>query len=157
MERVHALGGTVASVSIRDAAAGDFAAVTALLAELGRPAVGVGDTGAARVVYERHLARTETASLVAVVGGAVVGFLSLEFRDRLNRTRPQAWIPDLIVTAAHRGTGVGRALLARGIAQARRRQCWSIMLESGSNRHAAHALYRRLGLVDEGSYWIQYF
>lgn len=138
---------------IRPATPADFDAVATLLAELGRPAVTDATRDAARAVYERHLARPDTASLVAEVGGQVVGFLSLEFRDRLNRVQPQAWIPDLIVTASHRGRGIGKALLQRAFDLARERGCWSVTLESGYSRQAAHQLYRAMGMRDEGLYF----
>ncbi|MDQ2799940.1 MAG: GNAT family N-acetyltransferase, partial [Armatimonadota bacterium] len=107
---------TDASVSIRPIGADDFEAVSALLAELGRPTLSDETRADAQRFYERHLARPDTASLLAELDGAAVGFMSLEFRERLNRTTPQAWIPDLIVTPSARGRGVGRALLERGFA-----------------------------------------
>lgn len=153
---VEALEESPPVVTVRRATPADFAAVAPLLAELGHPTLRPDATDATREVYERHIARNDTASLVADVGGAVVGFMSLEFRERLNRTHPQAWIPDLIVTAAHRGSGAGKALLLRGIALAEERRCWSITLESGRSRHIAHRLYRSAGMVDEGDYFIRY-
>lgn len=112
---------------------------------------------ATQAVYQRHIARDGTASLVAVLDGSVIGFLSLEFRERLNRTRPQAWIPDIIVMEAQRGRGVGKALLRRAIDLARERNCWSVVLESGRGRLVAHQLYRAMELSDEGNYFIRYF
>lgn len=141
-------------VVIRPAAPGDFGAVAGLLAELGRPALTPETEEPARQAYLRHLARPETASLVAEVHGRVVGFMSLEFRERLNQTRPQAWIPDLIVTRSARGLGIGKALLLRGIALVRERGCWSVTLDSGFDRTTAHELYRAVGLKDEGLYFI---
>jgi GNAT superfamily N-acetyltransferase len=143
----------VADVTVRPAAAGDFEAVAALLAELGRPALTTETVDAARDVYLRHVARRDTASLVAEAGGVLVGFMSLEFRDRLNETRPQAWVPDLIVTESSRGLGAGRALMTGGIELARGRGCWSLTLESGYQRQVAHALYRACDLRDEGLYF----
>ena len=145
------------SVVVRPAAAKDFEVVTELLAELGRPHVPDDSVDVARWVYERHLKKPECGSLVAEHDGNVVGFLSLEFRERLNRARPQAWIPDLIVTESARGTGIGKALLVRALADARDRGCWSVTLESGRSRHVAHELYRSLGMVDEGDYFILYY
>jgi GNAT superfamily N-acetyltransferase len=139
---------------IRPATVRDFEAVTALLAELGRPQVAPADMEAARQVYERHTGRPDTASLVAEVDGRVIGFMSLEFRERLNRTTPQAWIPDLIVTESHRGIGAGRALLLRGVELARDRGCWSVTLESGNERAAAHQLYLSAGMQDLGKYFL---
>lgn len=142
-----------ALVHVRPALADDFDAVAALLAELGRPAL----TGETRMptqsVYERHLARPDTASLVAEWDSVAVGFLSLEFRERLNRMQSQAWIPDLIVTDSARGRGVGRALLERAFLRARERGCWGVTLESGYARQVAHQLYRAAGMTDGGLYF----
>jgi len=140
---------------VRRALVADFAVVAALLAELGRPTLSGDTTDAAMAVYNRHIARADTASLVAEIGGVVVGFLSLEFRERLNRTRSQAWIPDLIVAAAHRGRGAGKALLLRALDLAQERDCWSVILESGRSRLVAHQLYRSVGMLDEGAYFIR--
>ncbi len=143
--------------AVRPARPADFAAVAALLAELGRPPLTADSEDAALAVYARHLARSDTMSLVAEIDGSVIGFMSLEFRERLNRTQLQAWIPDIIVTPAHRGKGVGRALLTRGIALAKERGCWSVTLESGRSRLVAHRLYQSARMVDEGEYFIVYF
>lgn len=141
------------SYHVRPAAADDFAAVAELLAELGRPRLTPETEEAARMVYLRHLARSDTASLVAVYDGHIAGFLSLEFRDRLNRTRPQAWIPDLIVNARFRGRGLGRALLEASFRKARERDCWSVTLESGYQRTVAHRLYAAVGMEDAGKFF----
>ncbi len=138
---------------VRPAADQDFPAVAALLAELGRPQLSPETEAAAREVYRRHTSRTDTASLVAESNGRVVGFLSLEFRDRLNRARVQAWIPDLIVTAEYRGRGIGQALLDAAFAQARQRGCWGVTLESGHQRKEAHRLYLRVGMRDAGKFF----
>ncbi len=138
---------------VRRAAAQDFGVVAALLAELGRPQLTAETEGPARDVYLRHLSRKDTASLVADCEGRVVGFMSLEFRDRLNRVRPQAWIPDLIVTAQYRERGIARALLEAGFAIAREQGCWGVTLESGYHRQAAHRLYLRGAMADAGKYF----
>jgi GNAT superfamily N-acetyltransferase len=141
------------SYRIRPAAAGDFAAVATLLAELGRPTLTAGTEGTAKAVYLRHLTRKDTASLVAEWDGRVVGFLSLEFRDRLNKVRPQAWIPDLIVTESYRKRGIAQALLDSAFARAREHGCWGVTLESGYHRKDAHRLYLRVGMDDAGKYF----
>lgn len=139
---------------IRPATAGDFRAVARLLAELGRPEVTPDRELEARRVYLRHIARPDTASLVAELDGRIVGFMSLEFRDRLNQTRPQAWIPDIIVAEGARGQGIGKALLSRAIQLARQRGCWSLVLDSGYHRQVAHQLYKSAGMRDEGLYFV---
>jgi GNAT superfamily N-acetyltransferase len=146
----------MSQVVVRPATSEDFAAVAALLAGLGRPALTPETLEAARQVYDRHIVRPDTASLVAEVDGQAIGFMSLEFRERLNRTRLQAWIPDLIVTEAHRGTGAGKALLRRGFELARERGCGSVTLESGYQRLVAHRFYKAAGMIDEGLYFTLY-
>ena len=138
---------------VRPAGPEDFDAVATLLAELGRPEVTAATRDGAREVYLRHVARADTASLVAEAGGEVVGFMSLEFRERLNRTTPQAWIPDLIVSARRRGIGAGKALLLKGFEIARERGCWGVTLESGYQRKVAHEVYRRVGMEACGFYF----
>lgn len=146
--------GGATDLIIRPARQDDFSAVAGLLAELGRPAVVPADEPAARGVYLRHLSRPDTASMVAEHDGTVIAFLSLEFRDRLNHTTPQAWIPDLIVREAYRGLGAGRALLEAAIEEARRRGSWSVTLESGYHRKEAHRLYEAVGMTDAGKYYL---
>ena len=106
-----------------------------------------------QAVYRRHLADSQTASLVAEVDGEVVGFLSLVFREHLNFIRPQAWIPDLIVTETARGLGAGRALLEAAFAAARQRGCEAIRLESGYGRKVAHQVYEAVGMTNGGYYF----
>lgn len=143
----------MAATCIRPAEDGDFDVVAALLEELGRPEVTAGTREGALRRYRRYLAREDAAPLVAESDGEVIGSMSLEFRDRLNRPTPQAWIPDLIVTPRRRGLGAGRALLLRGVELAAERGCWGVTLESGYARTAAHQLYRAAGMVDEGLFF----
>ena len=82
-----------------------------------------------------------------------MGFLSLEFRDRLNRVRPQAWVPDLIVTASARATGAGRELLSRAFEVAREHGCYELTLESGWRREVAHRFYEIAGMSKDGYFF----
>ena len=136
---------------VREARPQDWPAVSSLLAELGRPDVrGAPEEAAAREVFEAYLGRDDVAAIVAEVDGQVAGFVDIEYRTRLNFTRAQAWIPDLIVTEAGRSRGVGAALLARAEELARARGCWGMSLESASWRERAHAFYLREGWDDSG-------
>lgn len=138
-------------MKIRPAGDDDFEKVTALLTELGRPRVGEGEEDAARGVYQRQLADPTAAHLVAEEeAGRIVGFLSLHFRERLNRDSDEAWVPDLIVTEPARRRGAARALLAEAERLARERGCWGLTLESGHQRAEAHSLYETTGLTHSG-------
>jgi GNAT superfamily N-acetyltransferase len=138
-------------VRIREAVDRDWPAVAALLRELGRPVSDdAEDDPGLRSVFQRYLARPDTAVLLAEQDRRVVAFLDMEFRVRLGLIGPQAWIPDVIVAESHRRSGVGRALLDRAEALAREHGCWGMSLESATWREDSHAFYRRVGWRETG-------
>ena len=158
----------IAPVSVRDVRSGDgveirpiaatdddFSAVTRLLAELGRPAPSDERLPALRRTYDAHVARPETASLVAELEGTPVGFVSFELRQPFFTLAPQGWIPDLIVAESARGRHIGAALLDAALAQARERGAYAVALESGHHRTVAHRLYLSAGMQDVGTFaWL---
>jgi GNAT superfamily N-acetyltransferase len=142
-------------MQVRPATIDDFDAVTALLEDLGRPAVDDQARKGARAVFQTQVADPDADHLVAVEDtGSVIGFCSLHYRPRLNHLTMQAWIPDLIVSEDSRGTGAGRALLEEAERRARARGCHDITLESAYHRERAHAVYLAAGMHDAGkSFW----
>jgi ribosomal protein S18 acetylase RimI-like enzyme len=137
---------------IRDEDA-DFEAATRLLAELGRPAPTDEKLPALRRTYAQHVGRDDTGSMLALLDGSPVGFVSLEFRQPFFTLAPQAWVPDLLVTEAARGRAIGAALLDAAMAEAQRRGAYSLALESGHHRAVAHRLYSAAGMLDVGGYF----
>ncbi len=131
----------------------DFDATTRLLAELGRPAPSEEKLPALRRTYAQHVGRADTGSMLALLDGMPVGFVSLEFRQPFFTLKPQAWIPDLIVTEAARGRDIGAALLDAAFAEAIRRGAYAVALESGHHRAVAHRLYGTAGMADVGSFY----
>ena len=131
----------------------DFDAATRLLAELGRPAPSEEKLPALRRTYAQHVARADTGSMLALLDRSPVGFVSLEFRQPFFTIHPQAWVPDLIVTDAARGRDIGAALLDAALAEAQRREAYSVALESGHHRAVAHRLYAAAGMADVGSFF----
>ncbi len=131
----------------------DFEAATRLLAELGRPAPIEEKLPALRRTYTQHTSRADTASMLAIREGVPLGFISLEFRQPFFVTAPQAWIPDLIVSEAARGRGIGAALLDSAFAEAQRHGAYAVVLESGHQRGVAHQLYGSSGMTDVGSFF----
>lgn len=142
-------GGAGLAALIRPATAADAERVAKLLTELGRTPLLATTRADFEATYRRHIASKDTADLVAEAGGGVAGFCSLEFHPRLNRLRPEACIPDLIVTESARGQGLGRALLDRAVDLARQRGCRAVVLDSGRARQVAHRLYRSAGMQDD--------
>jgi ribosomal protein S18 acetylase RimI-like enzyme len=57
----------------------------------------------------------------------------------------RAWIEDVVVDEAARGTGVGEALTYAAIEESRRRHVRSLDLTTRPSREAANRLYARLG------------
>ena len=131
----------------------DFDATTRLLAELGRPAPSEDRLQALRRTYAQHVGRPDTGSLLALLDGRPVGFISLEFRRPFFTTAPQAWIPDLVVTESARGLDIGAALLDAAFAASSRRNAYAAALESGHRRQVAHRLYAAAGMADVGSFY----
>jgi GNAT superfamily N-acetyltransferase len=143
--------------AIRPAVVSDWPQVAALLVELGRD---VSPSAAHNPSYEirfgGHLALRESRTLVAEgPPGRLLGFLDLEFRQRLGHPRPQAWVNDLVVTESARGRGIGSALLARAEELARKRGCFRMSLETGGWRDAAHRFYEREGWTDNGKWFVK--
>ena len=136
-------------MQVRDAAPEDWEPVKELLAELGRPDVrDHPDEPQHRARFERYLLRDDALALVAESDGTIVGFVDVEFRQRLNFLQPEAWIPELVVAESARGTGAGRALLEEVERRAIERNCWGMALESANWRESSHAFYEHVGWKD---------
>ena len=139
---------------VRAAARDDFARVTELLEILGRDVVTAQTEEECRRVFEAQVDGSESSPLVVEDDrGAVIACCSLHFRPRLNRARPEAWIPDLVVDPSARRLGAGRAMLEEAERLARERGCWQLTLESGYRRTEAHAMYEAFGMANEGYYF----
>lgn len=74
----------------------------------------------------------------------IVGWMHVQERPALHLPRT-AEVAALVVDAAHRGTGCGRALMAEAEVWARARGCQVLMLRSRSHREEAHRFYEALG------------
>lgn len=76
--------------------------------------------------------------------GTVLGWLHAQQRPALHTARSAA-VHALVVGAAHRRLGCGRALMAQAEAWARGRQCRELVLRSALARQEAHRFYAALG------------
>jgi len=142
--------------SIRDAHVRDWPAVAGLLVELGRDVPESATTNPSHVIhFGGHLARREVVTLVADGPTSLLGFLDMEYRQRLGHHRPQAWVNDLVVTASARSQGVGKALLDRAQELAMQRGCFRMSLETAEWRDRTQAFYRREGWIDYGTWFIK--
>ena len=84
--------------------------------------------------------------LLAVEGDRVVGLASV-YADILSiRYGPRCWLQDLVLTASHRGRGIGAQLLDAASDWARERGCTHLELGSGAGRAEAHRFYLAQGM-----------
>ena len=142
--------------TIRNAHVRDWPAVAGLLVELGRDVPESATTNPSHVIhFGGHLARRECVTLVADAGTSLLGFIDMEYRQRLGHHRPQAWVNDLVVADASRSQGVGKALLDRAEELASQRGCFRMSLETAAWRDRTHAFYRREGWIDYGTWFIK--
>jgi ribosomal protein S18 acetylase RimI-like enzyme len=77
--------------------------------------------------------------------GAPAGVVQQRYRHSVWTGRDDAWLEDLYVTDAARGTGLGRALTEYAMERARERGCGRIQLDVNTANAPARALYESLG------------
>src|SRR4051794_11547684 len=88
--------------------------------------------------------------LVAVLDGAVAGYIQLRAPTRLAASRHVVAINGLAVDPARRGRGVGRALIEAAGQEAARRGARRLTLRVLAPNAPARALYASCGFVVEG-------
>ena len=132
-------------VTIRDARPDDSEVLAALLGELGYPAT----AEAVRSRLER-LGIVGDRVVVADSDSEVVGLAHLQVTPTMEHDRPAAKIGALVVAEAHRGEGIGRALVEALADEARVRGCALLFLTTSARRTDAHEFYRRVGLEETG-------
>lgn len=94
-------------------------------------------------------AGTDIAGFVCVADATVVGNLSL--RQASPRTRQGCMIGNVVVHPDYRGQGIGRALMLKGIAAARRQGAEWVGLEVRASNTVACTLYEHLGFRAVGT------
>ena len=124
-------------VSVRPLRSSDTAALLRLTHQLGY-VVTPGQLDAAIAAIAGQ------AAFVAVHDEHVVGWVHA-FRCVMLQTGPFAEIAGLVVDEAHRGTGVGRALVERVEAWATEEGLHEIRVRSNVVREGAHRFYEQLG------------
>jgi GNAT superfamily N-acetyltransferase len=132
-------------LTIRDARAADAERIAGLLTQLGYPT----QPSAVEARLER-LAIVGDRVVVADLDGGAVGLAHLQVAPAIERDRPAAKIGALVVDEAHRGQGVGRALVQAMEDEARARGCELLFVTTADRRDDAHAFYERVGLEQTG-------
>jgi GNAT superfamily N-acetyltransferase len=138
-----------ATYELRRATSADVGAIVGLIAA---DQIGATRDGGDLAPYERAFAAIDADPaqllVVAADGDAVVGTLQLTFIPGLARRGAlRAQIEAVRVRADLRGRGLGHALIAWAIEEARRRGCALVQLTSDKRRAEAHRFYGRLGFA----------
>ena len=145
------------TATIRSMQEGDREAVLGLLMELAAHEAGLSatratglDTAAALLAADsQETADHGGAQLVAEAGGRCVGYLALRLGETgpyvLEPLRQHVLIENIVVTASHRGTGIGQALLAAAEGFARQAGCRALHLGVLPGNGAALLAYERAG------------
>jgi GNAT superfamily N-acetyltransferase len=131
--------------TIRDARPADAEAIAHLLTQLGYPS----EAEAVESRLDRLLIVGDRV-VVAELSDTVVGLAHLQVTPAIERDRPAAKVGALVVDEAHRGHGIGRALVDAMEEEARRRGCELLFLTTSERRGDAHAFYERVGLEHTG-------
>jgi GNAT superfamily N-acetyltransferase len=141
------------AVILRRAEPGDLPTIVGLLAadQLGAVRDGI-RSDADRQAYQRAFAEIDRDPahllLVAEAEGRVVATMQVSYLPGLARRGAlRAQVEAVRVDEAVRGRGIGQAMLAWVISEARHRGCALVQLTSDKSRTGAHRFYERLGFV----------
>lgn len=128
---------------IRPARAADAPHLTTLVTQLGYP----GDPGAVAVRLAAILDSAGRRVLVATPpdGSRIDGFIGVERRPALLHQGERAEITELVVGAAARRTGVGRALVRAAEQWAAELGLSTVVVRSNVVRPESHPFYERAG------------
>ncbi|WP_410638583.1 GNAT family N-acetyltransferase [Amycolatopsis sp. lyj-346] len=133
------------TITTRLAAEADLPALLALFQEL-HPDDPAPSGQAAADAWRAIEGQSGRAILLAETGGVVVGTIDCTTLPNLTRgARSFMVVENVVVTAGHRRSGVGAALMEAAVARARQARCYKVQLLSRSGREAAHAFYESLG------------
>lgn len=129
------------SIQVRPITLADAPAIANLMQGLGF------DHAVAEI--ERRLAMAPDCAanpaLIAAAGGHAAGLIALHIAPMLFYPKPIARITTLVVDAAMRRRGIGRALIEAAAALAAEAGCDTLELTTALHREEAQAFYRSLG------------
>ncbi len=134
------------NIKIRRANKKDINEILNLLYQLQRPKPKTSlENAAFRKQIYQYLDNKDKKIIVAEQDSKIIGIVSMMFLPRLNRTKLELYIPEIVVSGNHRGLGIGKSLMESCIKIAKKEKCFRIRLESGNQRKTAHRFYKKIG------------
>lgn len=134
------------NIKIRKANKKDINEILNLSYQLQRPKPKTSSENAAfRKRICQYLGGNDKKIVVAEQDSKIVGVVSMMFLSRLNRTKLELYVPELVVSENHRGLGIGKSLMESCVKTAKKEKCFRIRLESGNQRKDAHQFYKKIG------------
>lgn len=135
------------SITIRSANAGDAAALSLLLGQLGYPS----DAEEIPERLEKLYARPGSTVLVAeTANGEVIAAVTVHLFQALHTTEPTAWLTAVVVEENARGRGIGAEIVQYAERWAVERGANKISLTSATRRQRAHEFYKDHGYEQTG-------
>ena len=96
---------------------------------------------------KKILSRKSTRIFLAKEDGKVLGLVT--FRPKIFGLI--AYVPELVVHEEARGKGIGKNLLNKIVAYAKKKACFGVFLASAIKRKESHIFYKKNGFINIGS------
>jgi GNAT superfamily N-acetyltransferase len=140
----------VSDLTVREALLDDLPAIVAMLADDALGAARENPTTPLERAYLDGFAAIEADPnhqlLVGSLGAEIVATLQVTFLPGLShRGMWRGQVESVRVASAHRGKGLGAAIMAEAVARCRARGCGLVQLGTAISRTDAHRFYARLG------------
>ncbi|GLU47317.1 GNAT family N-acetyltransferase [Nocardiopsis ansamitocini] len=147
---------------IRAAIRSDLGAILRLLRDMGDSAPAQSGTvrmsSAAVRAWTRIESDPERTVLVAERRGQIIGTLDLIVVANLTHdAQPWAVVDNVVVDAAYRRRGIGRALIDDAMTRAAAAGCYKVELLSHETRQGAHHFYLAVGFENSAEGFRRYF
>jgi ribosomal protein S18 acetylase RimI-like enzyme len=133
------------NLKIRKASKKDINEILSLLYQLKRPKP---KTRSESLTFRKRIYQyldEKDKKIIVAEDSKIVGMVSMMFLPRLNRTKSELYIPEMVVSKDHRGLGIGKSLMESCVKIAKKKKCFRIRLESGNKRKEAHQFYKKIG------------
>jgi GNAT superfamily N-acetyltransferase len=135
---------------VRFAAPADLPAMLALYAHLNPDDQKAQETKA-ETAWDALLSSSLVKVFVAEMDGAIVSSCTIVIVPNVTRgVRPYALIENVVTHGDYRGRGLGHAVLAAALDAAWERDCYKVMLATGSPRPETFRFYEGAGFVRGG-------